>query len=246
MRACQNRSPSGGDPLMSDIFAVPRLPSPTVAVAGTTLRFPVRRIYCVGRNYAEHAREMGAPVERETPTFFMKPADAVVADGATLAYPSSTSNLHHEVELVVALGGGGANVDREDALGHVFGYAVGIDLTRRDLQAASKAKGLPWDTSKGFDGSAPISAIHRADLIGHPTYGELAIVVNGEARQRADIGEMIFDVPAIIHELSKLFELAAGDLIFTGTPAGVGPLVRGDHVVATFSDVARLQLRIGD
>jgi len=230
---------------MSDIFAVPKLPSPTVAVAGTTQRFPVRRIYCVGRNYAEHAREMGAPVDRETPTFFMKPADAVVADGATLAYPSGTSNLHHEVELVVALGSGGTYIDPGAALGHVFGYAVGIDLTRRDLQAAAKAKGLPWDTSKGFDGSAPISAIHRADRIGHPTYGELAIVVNGEARQRTDIGDMIFDVPSIIHELSKLFELAPGDLIFTGTPAGVGPLLRGDHVVATFSDVARLELRIG-
>ncbi len=230
---------------MSDIFAIPKSPSPTVAVAGSTLRFPVRRIYCVGRNYAEHAREMGAPVDRETPTFFMKPADAVVADGATLAYPRGTSNLHHEVELVVALGSGGNDIEPGAALGHVFGYAVGIDLTRRDLQAAAKAKGLPWDTAKGFDGSAPISAIHRSGKIGHPTHGELAIVVNGEVRQRADIGEMIFDVPAILHELSKLFELAAGDLIFTGTPAGVGPLVRGDRVVATFADTARLELRIG-
>ncbi len=230
---------------MSDIFAIPKSPSPTVAVAGSTLRFPVRRIYCVGRNYAEHAREMGAPVDRETPTFFMKPADAVVADGATLAYPRGTSNLHHEVELVVALGSGGKDIEPGAALAHVFGYAVGIDLTRRDLQAAAKSKGLPWDTAKGFDGSAPISAIHRSGRIGHPAHGELAIAVNGEVRQRADIGEMIFDVPAILHELSKLFELAAGDLIFTGTPAGVGPLVRGDRVVATFADTARLELRIG-
>ncbi len=229
---------------MSDIFAIPKLPSATVAVAGTTSRFPVHRIYCVGRNYAEHAKEMGAPVERETPTFFMKPADAVVADRATIAYPLGTTNLHHEVELVIALASGGSNIAPADALAHVFGYAVGIDLTRRDLQAAAKAKGLPWDTAKGFDDSAPISAIHRAALVGHPTYGELALVVNGEVRQRTDIGDMIFDVPSIVHELSKLFELAAGDLIYTGTPAGVGPLVRGDHAVATFSSFARLELRI--
>ncbi len=229
---------------MSDIFAIPKLPSPTVAVAGMTARFPVHRIYCVGRNYAEHAREMGAPVERETPTFFMKPADAVVADGTTIAYPSATTNLHHEVELVVALASGGRDIPTQMALGHVFGYAVGIDLTRRDLQATAKAKGLPWDVAKGFDDSAPLSAIHRADKVGHPTFGELALVVNGEVRQRTDIGDMIFDVPAIVHELSKLFELAAGDLIFTGTPAGVGALVRGDHAVATFAGYARLELRI--
>ena len=230
---------------MSEIFAIPKLPSPTVAVAGTMSRFPVHRIYCVGRNYAEHAREMGAPVERETPTFFMKPADAVVADGATIAYPSGTANLHYEVELVVALASGGRDIAPDAALAHVFGYAVGIDLTRRDLQASAKAKGLPWDTAKGFDDSAPLSAIHRAATVGHPTYGELALVVNGEVRQRTDIGDMIFDVPAILHELSKLFELTAGDLIFTGTPAGVGALVRGDHAVATFADYARLELRIG-
>ena len=230
---------------MSEIFAIPKLPSPTVAVAGTTARFPVHRIYCVGRNYAEHAREMGAPVEREIPTFFMKPADAVVADGATIAYPSGTANLHHEVELVIALASGGRDIAADVALAHVFGYAVGIDLTRRDLQATAKAKGLPWDTAKGFDDSAPISAIHRASSVGHPTNGELALVVNGKVRQRTDIGDMIFDVPSILHELSKLFELAAGDLIFTGTPAGVGPLVRGDHALATFADYARLALRIG-
>ncbi len=229
---------------MSEIFAIGKLPSPTVAVAGMTARFPVRRIYCVGRNYAEHAREMGAPVDRQRPTFFMKPADAVVADGATLPFPPATENLHHEVEWVVALGSGGADIAVADALEHVFGYAVGIDLTRRDLQAAAKAAGLPWDTAKGFDRSAPLSAIHRVEEIGHPARGELALAVNGEVRQRADIAEMIFDVPAILHELSKLFELKAGDLVFTGTPQGVGPLARGDHLLATFGDVARLELRI--
>jgi len=229
---------------MSEIFAIQALPRPTVAVAGTTARFPVHRIYCVGRNYAEHALEMGTPIEREAPVFFMKPADAVVADGAQVPYPPATSNLHHEVELVIALAQGGRDIDPGQARELVFGYAVGIDLTRRDLQAAAKAKSLPWDTAKGFDLSAPISAIHRVAAVGHPASGPLTLAVNGQLRQSTDIREMIFDVPSILHELSKLFELRAGDLVFTGTPAGVAALVAGDRVSARFADFATLDITI--
>lgn len=229
---------------MSQIFALPPLPPPTVAVAGMTARFPVHRIYCVGRNYAEHAREMGAEVDRGAPVFFMKPADAVVADGARVPYPPATTDLHHEVEMVVAIGREGVDIEQSAALEHVFGYAVGIDLTRRDLQAAAKAKGLPWDTAKGFDRSAPLSPLHRVGEVGHPTAGRISLEVNGEIRQQADIAEMIFDVPAILHALSRLYTLEPGDLVFMGTPAGVGALQRGDHVVATLADFARLEFHI--
>ncbi len=229
---------------MSQIFALSPLPPPTVAVAGTTARFPVHRIYCVGRNYAEHAREMGAPVDRGSPVFFMKPADAVVADGAELPFPQATSDLHHEVELVVAIGLGGVDIAEGDALDHVFGYAVGVDLTRRDLQAIAKEQRLPWDTAKGFDRSAPLSAVHRFEEVGHPDSGQMTLMVNGEQRQQGELGDMIFKVPFIVHALSRLFELEPGDLIFTGTPAGVGPLLPGDAVVATCCDFARLEFRI--
>ena len=218
--------------------------TPSVAVRGVTSRFPVHRIYCVGRNYAEHAKEMGAEVNRETPTFFMKPADAVVESGAEIDYPSGTRNLHHEVELVVALSSGGRSIDTARALDCVFGYAVGLDLTRRDLQAHAKQKGLPWDVAKGFDQSAPVSAIAPASAIGHPQAGELVLEVNGTMRQRCDIGDMVFSVPEIIAELSKLFELRAGDLVFTGTPAGVAALVPGDHFRARFAQHALLEGRI--
>src|SRR5688572_6402982 len=164
--------------------------TPGVPVIGTPERFPVHRIYCVGRNYAEHAREMGAPVERGTPTFFMKPADAIVT-AEEVPYPPGTSDLHHEVELVVALKSGGAGIAPGDALGHVYGYAVGLDLTRRDLQAAAKSKGLPWDTAKGFDASAPISSIAPTASIGHPSSGTLWLDVNGQRRQETDVAEMI-------------------------------------------------------
>jgi fumarylpyruvate hydrolase len=222
------------------IFA-PRPPA-SVAIAGSDKHFPVHRIYCIGRNYSEHAKEMGAPVDRGNPMFFCKPADAVVADGARIAYPPATADLHHEVEMVVALQSGGADIAIDAALTHVFGYAVGLDLTRRDLQAIAKAKGLPWDAAKGFDHSAPISAIRRASDCGHhPQSGELSLEVNGKLRQRADISAMLFSVPQIIHELSRLFELAAGDLIFTGTPAGVAALVRGDEFHARLGDIATLR-----
>jgi len=205
--------------------------APTVAIAGTDLRFPVHRIYCVGRNYADHVREMGADPAREPPCFFSKPADAIVANGAPVPYPPRTANLHHEIELVVAIGRGGSRIAVDDALEHVFGYAVGNDLTRRDLQAAAKERGLPWDTAKGFDHSAPISAIRRASDGGHLTHGAIWLEVNGERRQQADLAEMIWSVPEIVSELSNLYQLQPGDLIFTGTPAGVGRIERGDRLL---------------
>ena len=216
----------------------------TAAIAGSAARVPVRRIFCIGRNYAEHAAEMGASVDRANPVFFCKPADAIVADGADIPYPSATQELHHEVEMVVALQSGGIDIAEADALRHVFGYAVGLDLTRRDLQAVAKAKGMPWDTAKAFDHSAPLSAIRAALEIGHPQHATLTLEVNDTMRQQSDISQMIFNVPEILARLSRLFELKAGDLVFTGTPAGVGPLVRGDIVHARLAGVAELRGRI--
>ena len=226
-------------------FIFPPVPPASVAIAGSEARFPVHRIYCIGRNYAEHAKEMGAIIDRGNPVFFCKPADAVVEDGAMIPYPSATMDLHHEVEMVVVLHSGGVNIAAADALAHVFGYGVGLDLTRRDLQSAAKAKGLPWDAAKGFDRSAPVSAIHRAAEIGHPQHAELSLEVNGKSRQHADIAEMIFGVADIIARLSGLFELKAGDLIFTGTPAGVAALQRGDRFHARLGNIAELHGRIG-
>jgi fumarylpyruvate hydrolase len=222
-------------------FAVPR---PTVAIADSAARFPVHRIYCVGRNYAAHAREMGADPAREPPCFFTKPADAVVANGAAVRYPTRTSNLHHEVELVVAIGLGGRQVPVTAALEHVYGYAVGNDLTRRDLQTEAKDKGLPWDVSKGFDHSAPISAIRPVSAGGHVTSGRIWLEVNGQSRQDANVSDLIWNVAEVIAELSTLFELQAGDLIFTGTPAGVGPLQRGDSIVAGIDGLDTLRTTI--
>lgn len=226
---------------MNYVVAAPLQASVEVVGGG---RFPVHRIYCVGRNFAEHAKEMGASVDKSAPTFFLKPADAVVASGSDIRYPSGTSDLHHEVELVVALESGGTDIAEAQALEHVFGYGVGLDLTRRDLQAKAKAKGMPWDTAKGFDASAPVSAIVPAARSGHPARGALALAVNGQVRQQGDVADMVHSVPEIIAELSKLFELKAGDLIFCGTPSGVGPLVAGDAFRATFAGIATLEGRI--
>jgi fumarylpyruvate hydrolase len=225
-------------------YVIPEPARTSVEVAGSSQRFPVHRIYCVGRNYAAHAREMGMDPEREPPFFFSKPADAVVANGAAVPYPPRTANLHHEIELVVAIGTGGRDIPVENALAHVFGYAVGNDLTRRDLQFAAREKGQPWDVSKGFDHSAPVSAIRRAAEMGHPERGRIWIEVNGERRQQADLSEMIWNVPEIIAELSALFELAPGDLIFTGTPAGVGPVERGDSLVGGIDGLETLRTTI--
>ena len=210
-------------------FAFPPTAAPTVEIAAGGQRFPVHRIYCVGRNYADHVREMGGDTEREPPVFFTKPADAVVPNDTAIPYPPRTSNLHHEIELVVAIGRGGRDIQQDRALDHVFGYAVGNDLTRRDLQQASKQKGLPWDSSKGFDFSAPIAAIRPASR-GHLSKGRIWLTVNGQLRQESDVSEMIWTVPEIIAELSTLFELKPGDLIYTGTPAGVGVLKPGDKL----------------
>ena len=212
---------------MPYLFPPPAIPS--VPIAGRAERFAVHRIYCIGRNYAEHAREMGAVPEKGTPVFFMKPADAVVSDGRDPRFPQATANLHFEVEMVVALASGGRDIAVENALAHVYGYCIGVDLTRRDLQAAAKAKGNPWDTAKGFDDSAPIAAIVPSDGR-HPLAERVELSVNGVQRQSASVADMLWPVAEIIHELSRLYELKAGDLIYTGTPAGVGPLQPGDRV----------------
>ena len=226
---------------MSYVITAPVPPS--VEVRGTRDRFPVRRIFCVGRNYAAHAREMGND-DREPPFFFTKPADAVVASGATVPYPPRTSNFHHEAELVVALGGGGANIPVTKANSVIYGYAVGIDLTRRDLQSEARDTGKPWDTSKGFDRSAPIGAIRPVSAGGHIESARIWLSVNGKIKQDANVAEMTWKVPEIIAELSTLFELAAGDLIYTGTPAGVGALARGDAIEAGIDGLDSLSTRI--
>jgi fumarylpyruvate hydrolase len=200
-------------------------------------QFPVRRVFCVGRNYAEHAREMGHDPNAEPPFFFTKPADALVTNGKDTPYPPATTDLHHEVELVVAIGASAVGIDAASALDHVFGYAAGIDLTRRDLQSAAKKSGKPWDMAKGFDHSAPISDIVPAATSGHPTFGHVELRVNRQVRQSGNIRDMIWDVPHLVSNLSSLVELCAGDLIFTGTPAGVGPLVRGDEVEGAIEGV---------
>lgn len=222
---------------------------PALPVVGMADRFPVRRIFCVGRNYADHAREMGAVDQadgREPPFFFMKPADALVSGSGEVAvsYPSLTANLHHEVEMIVALGAGGENLTVDAANGLIFGYAVGLDLTRRDIQAAAKAKGHPWDMGKGFDQSAVASEIVPVAVSGHPASGCIHLSVNGETRQNGDLSDMMWKVPDIIANLSTFVRLEAGDLIYTGTPAGVGPLQRGDRLVAQVDGVGRLQALI--
>lgn len=220
-------------------------PIASLPIAGSALHFPVRRIFCVGRNYAEHAREMGAADQaegREPPFFFTKPGDALVGGAGEVAvsYPPQTDNLHHEVELVVALGAGGANVAGEAARGLIYGYAVGLDLTRRDIQSRAKAKGYPWDMGKGFDQSAVAGPITPAAVCGHPAQGRIWLEVNGQLRQQGDLADMMWQVPDIIANLSTLVRLEAGDLIYTGTPAGVGPLVRGDVLAAGVAGVGGL------
>ena len=230
---------------------IPAVPAPRIPVrdrAGNLLgQFPVHRIYCVGRNFADHAREMGAiapasKAERGTPVFFMKPADAIVIDGV-VPYPPGTHDLHHEVELVVALGrdAPAGVLDTAAALPLVFAYGVGLDLTRRDLQSAAKAKGLPWDTGKGFDHSAPVSALLPAAEAGDIDQARLSLQVNGEIRQQGELRDLIWNVADILHELSKLYALRAGDLVFMGTPAGVAALQPGDRFHARLGDVLELQ-----
>lgn len=217
---------------------------PGLPVMGEVALFPVRRIFCVGRNYAAHAREMGHDPDREPPFFFTKPADALVPDGATIPYPPATENLHFEAELVVAIGKTGAGIAAPNALDHVFGYAIGNDLTRRDLQAVAKKSGRPWDMAKGFDLSAPCGPVHPAARIGHPDMGRIVLSVNGEIRQDADLSDLIWSVPEVIAHLSNLVTLQPGDLIMTGTPAGVGALQKGDTCVVEIAALGRLTTHI--
>jgi fumarylpyruvate hydrolase len=218
---------------------LPTVIAPTIAIAGSSERFPVRRIFCVGQNYADHAREMGNDPDRQQPFFFSKPADAVVEHGATLPFPVKTANLHHEVELVVALGVGGGDLDAKDAIALIYGSAVGIDLTRRDLQAEAKKAGRPWDMAKGFDRSAPIGAL---TLGAPPKTGAIGLSIDGETKQSGDLEMMIWGVGEVIAVLSTYVELAPGDLIFTGTPAGVGPIRAGQRVRAEIAGLEVLEV----
>jgi len=226
----------------SYVISPPRRPA--IAVAGTSKTFPVRRIWCVGRNYLEHIREMGQD-EREPPFFFAKPADAIVPDGAMVPYPPLTKDLHHEVELVVALKGGGRNIAAGRANDLIYGYAVGIDLTRRDLQIASRDIKRPWEIGKAFDGSAPCGAIRPAAEIGHPTKGRVTLKCNGKVRQDGDLEQLIWTVPEVIAKLSEMVELAAGDVIMTGTPSGVAATVPGDKLECEIAAVGSLAVTMG-
>lgn len=227
---------------------IPPPPQPSLPVRGTDAVFPVHRIYCVGRNYAAHAREMGSDPALEPPVFFTKPADAIVAvagpEPAPIPYPPATENLHHEIELVVALGEGGRDIDVDRANALIYGYAVGLDMTRRDLQNAAKAVGGPWDMAKAFDASAPCGAINPAVAIGHPSSGAVRLSVNGAVRQQGDLADLIWSVPLVIAHLSRLVTLAPGDLIFTGTPEGVGTVVRGDRLDGEVAGVGALAITL--
>lgn len=225
-------------------FVLPLPPTISLPVAGSPARYPVRRIYCVGRNYLEHIRELGND-EKEPPIFFTKPRDAIVQDGETIPYATATQNYHFELELAVALQSGGYNIPEDQALQHVFGYAVALDMTRRDLQKQLTAKAGPWDVAKAFDHSAPCGPIHPASRVGHPQTGSIRLTVNGEVKQDSDLAAMIWKVPQIISRLSAFFELQAGDIILTGTPAGVGPVQPGDVLLGEIAGLGGLRTHIG-
>ena len=224
-------------------YAVSVSPQPSLAVIGTQARFPIHRIYCVGRNYLAHVREFGND-EKNPPFFFAKASDMIVEDGCAVPYPPLTNNYHHEVELVAAIGKAGANIPVESALGHVFGYAVGFDMTRRDVQQAAAKKGHPWEIGKSFDQSAPCGPIYPVAQVGHLAEGEIEIAVNGQVRQRSDLNLMIWDVPNIISQLSQQVALRPGDLIYTGTPEGVGPVVSGDVMVGRIAKLGELTIKV--
>ncbi len=227
---------------MTFLFEPPAVTS--VPIVGSSQSFPVRRVYCVGRNYAAHAREMGKDPDKEPPFFFMKPADGVVPGGGDIHYPPGTSNYHHELELVVALKGGGRKISVDKALDLVFGYAIGLDMTRRDLQLAARDLGRPWDFGKSFDESAPLGPLHPVSSVGHPSTGAIVLDVNGTARQKADLADLIWSVPETISFLSDYYTLAPGDLIFTGTPAGVAAVVPGDRLVGRIDGLGELSVTI--
>lgn len=223
-------------------YVIPPPEQPTLPVTASDQMFPVHRIYCVGRNYADHAREMGHNPDQEAPFFFLKPADVLVGPNEDFPYPGLSKDVHHEVELVVALATGGSDIPEASALEHIYGYAVGIDMTRRDLQNEAKKLGRPWDSGKAFDFSAPCSAIKPVSLTGHPDSGRIQLKIDAEIRQESDLDHMIWKVPQIIARLSALFMLQPGDLIFTGTPAGVGPVNPGEHIQAEIAGVSELAL----
>lgn len=225
-------------------FVIDPAPTPSVAVAGSSDRFPVRRIFCVGRNYAAHAREMGKDPDREPPFFFLKPADAVVDDGATIAYPPETSNLHYEAELIVAIGRAGRDIAPDAALDHVWGYGIGLDMTRRDLQNAAKDLGRPWDWGKGFDKSAPIGPIHPVDVVGHIDKGRIWLAVDGVTKQDSDVAKLIWPIADVISIASRSMELRPGDLIMTGTPEGVGAVKAGQTMTLGIDGLGEMTIHI--
>ncbi len=229
---------------MSTTFVIDPPQVPSLPVTGDSRRFAVNRIYCVGRNYADHACEMVHAPERGPPFFFMKPANSIVADGKDMQYPNLSKDVHHEVEMVVAIGKGGANIPADKALEHVYGYGVGLDMTRRDLQGEAKKMGRPWDTGKAFDQSAPCGAITPAAQCGHLEQGKIALLVNGQVRQEGDLNQLIWNIPDTIAYLSTLFTLEPGDLIMSGTPAGVGPIQKGDVLEGTVAGLTPLKIKI--
>ncbi|HQR84221.1 MAG: fumarylacetoacetate hydrolase [Polynucleobacter sp. 17-46-58] len=229
---------------MSTAYVIDPSPIPSLPVVGDSRRFAVNRIYCVGRNYADHAREMGHDPDREPPFFFMKPANSIVADGKDMQYPNLSKDVHHELEMVVAIGKGGANIPADKALEHVYGYGVGLDMTRRDLQGEAKKMGRPWDTGKAFDQSAPCAAITPVSQCGHLDQGRIALLVNGEVRQEGNLNQLIWNIPDTIAYLSTLFTLEPGDLIMSGTPAGVGPVKKGDVLEGSVEGLTPLKIKI--
>ncbi len=222
-------------------FVIPAPEPAAIPVKGSDKFFPVRRIYCIGRNYVAHVEEMGGSADRDPPLFFQKPSDAVVTSGSTIPYPGVTKDFHHEVELVIAIGKGGKNIPEDEALDHVWGYAVGLDMTRRDIQGG----GLPWEIAKSFDHSFPVGPLTPVTETGLIEKGRICLTVNGETRQESDVSLLIWKMPEIISRLSEYFELFPGDIILTGTPHGVGPVVKGDKLVATFDGLEPLEVTIG-
>jgi fumarylpyruvate hydrolase len=232
----------GKDDLRNTNYVIEFGPVPSIAVEGSDARFPVGRIYCVGRNYADHAREMGHDPDREPPFFFMKAANSIVQNGSTIAYPVGTKDVHHEIEMVAAIGKGGKNIPVEKALEHVWGYGVGLDMTRRDIQGEAKKMGRPWEMGKSFDESAPVTALRPASAIGHPAKGAIWLKVNGQIKQQGDLNMQIWTLPEQINYLSNLITLQPGDLIFSGTPAGVGPVKAGDKLEGHVDGVGDLNV----
>jgi fumarylpyruvate hydrolase len=219
--------------------------APTIAATSRGEGFPVRRVFCIGRNYAAHAREMGRDPDREAPFFFTKWAETVAPTGAAIPYPSETANFHYEAELVVAIGKGGRNIAEGQALSHVYGYATGLDMTRRDLQLEAREKGRPWDTGKNVERSSPLGLIHLVDEVGHLKTGRIALTVNGAVRQEADLAELIWSVAEVIAYVSRFYRLEPGDLIYTGTPAGVGAVVEGDTIVVSVAGLSDCAVTVG-